>query len=658
MSSGCGDVLSIEDLKTAKKHQIFEAEVITGRAGGVAGGASIDYATNQVTGQTQKTLPAVLRDAGFTPVSWDFSTGGVLSSTDRDKVVYDPVSKTWYSFLGTLPVTVPAGFNPVGNANWKPQTDPDLRDELAETSSGALGAGLVAFSSSNDYPDETVGAEIGPYMATDATRKLGRKDRAAQRLSTADFIESDTAGDNDTGAAANAALAVLATKTSASLSDVHNGTVRIPQGGHLSKTAIKLDVAYPQATGGITVEGEGITSTILDMRGSAAGTNGVEATAGGGTLYPNLRNHAVFYAPGSAFKLNTATRGIFESLQGVLSGSDNIYFGNVFMSHMRQLHAISGSSHGINFAKGTTFGPTTDVYTKTSIMAHTMYARNNAGFGIGYGDIYYSHSSANGSDGNGQQGYRYHGRIRSFASTADGSESNQGPGVAVIPDGSRESIKTLSFRNLYAYGNNRVNNGSPNLLLVQPSNGAEAWVSLEGGTSVPAGAGNSSKDVIVIGPGAHLYLKGDCDLPNGFESRIGGYIHFEQVPIVTNKTVPLSTGTAICALQSTQGKSLRFAGKLNVVVRSNHPSSDVSGNLSIYELLVQKSDSGASAVKVIAQAGYADLTPGSGAISWPVFTWSLDIATNNLVATPVANVGGVEFWFEIVASGQIVASTI
>lgn len=132
MSSGCGDVLSLADLQTAKKHQIFEAEVITGKSGGVASGADIDYATNQVTGQTQKTLPAVLRDVGFSPVSWDFSTGGTLAVVDRNKVVYDPVSKTWYSYAGTLPVTVPAGFNPVGNADWKPQTDPMLRNDLAK----------------------------------------------------------------------------------------------------------------------------------------------------------------------------------------------------------------------------------------------------------------------------------------------------------------------------------------------------------------------------------------------------------------------------------------------------------------------------------------------------------------------------------------------
>lgn len=130
MSSGCGDVLSLADLQTAKKHQIFEAEVITGKSGGVATGADIDYATNVVTGQTQKTLPAVLRDAGFSPVSWDFSTGGTLNDGDRGKVVYDPVSKTWYSYAGLFPVTVPAGFNPVGNADWMPQTDPSLSDRV------------------------------------------------------------------------------------------------------------------------------------------------------------------------------------------------------------------------------------------------------------------------------------------------------------------------------------------------------------------------------------------------------------------------------------------------------------------------------------------------------------------------------------------------
>lgn len=186
MSSGCGDVLTLEDLKTAKKHQVFEAEVITGKQGGVADGADIDYATNQVTGQTQKTMPAILRDIGFTPVSWDFSTGGTLGVGDRDKVVYDPVSKTWYSYAGTLPVVVPAGFNPVGNADWTPQTDPDLRSDFEAFKSdlAAEGSDLVG------YTAPVTGARLQTLT-----------DRLSHNISVLDFsgvigdgINDDTAG--------------------------------------------------------------------------------------------------------------------------------------------------------------------------------------------------------------------------------------------------------------------------------------------------------------------------------------------------------------------------------------------------------------------------------------------------------------------------------
>ncbi|HID7510319.1 TPA: right-handed parallel beta-helix repeat-containing protein [Enterobacter hormaechei] len=153
MSSGCGDVLSLQDLQTAKKHQTFEAEVITGKQGGVAGGADIDYATNPVTLQVQKTLPAVLRDSGFEPVSFDFTTGGTLTTTDRNKVVYDPVSMTWYSWSGALPKVVPAGTNPLLDANWKPQTDPDLRDELAaQDGEKLLGDALTVVALRNIEP--------------------------------------------------------------------------------------------------------------------------------------------------------------------------------------------------------------------------------------------------------------------------------------------------------------------------------------------------------------------------------------------------------------------------------------------------------------------------------------------------------------------------
>lgn len=111
----CGDVLSLEDLQTAKKHQIFEAEVITGKAGGVAGGAIIDYATNPVTGQTQQTLPSILADLGFDVQSWTSSTGGVLASANQVFLNDTPGSLgrgDYYAWGGTFPKTVPAGTDP------------------------------------------------------------------------------------------------------------------------------------------------------------------------------------------------------------------------------------------------------------------------------------------------------------------------------------------------------------------------------------------------------------------------------------------------------------------------------------------------------------------------------------------------------------------
>lgn len=117
MSSGCGDVITLNDLQIAKKHQLFEAEVITGKAGGVAGGADIDYATNQVTLQTQKTLPAVLRDAGFSPASFNFTTGGTLGVNDADKAVLWPVEDggdgNYYAWRGSLPKVIPAASTPL-----------------------------------------------------------------------------------------------------------------------------------------------------------------------------------------------------------------------------------------------------------------------------------------------------------------------------------------------------------------------------------------------------------------------------------------------------------------------------------------------------------------------------------------------------------------
>ena len=159
MSSGCGDVLSLQDLKTAKLHQTFEAEVITGRVGGVVTGASIDYATNPVTGQTQKTMPAILRDIGFEPASFDFTSGGTLTTNGRNKAVLWPMADggdgDWYYWEGALPKVIPAASTPASTGGvtegaWRPVGDITLRAELLSTS----GASIIGSSSGKTVQEE------------------------------------------------------------------------------------------------------------------------------------------------------------------------------------------------------------------------------------------------------------------------------------------------------------------------------------------------------------------------------------------------------------------------------------------------------------------------------------------------------------------------
>lgn len=176
MSSGCGDVLSLADLQTAKKHQIFEAEVITGKSGGVAGGADIDYATNAVTGQTQKTLPAVLRDAGFRSASFDFTSGGTLGVGDRDLAVMWPSpggNGLYYSWHGPLPKVIPAGSSPAttggeSDTAWKLVGDLGVRGDLAQPE----GAGLVGIMPHGTVQDAIKWVVPEVFPGSNASEKL------------------------------------------------------------------------------------------------------------------------------------------------------------------------------------------------------------------------------------------------------------------------------------------------------------------------------------------------------------------------------------------------------------------------------------------------------------------------------------------------------
>lgn len=389
MSSGCGDVLSLADLQTAKKHQIFEAEVITGKSGGVAGGADIDYATNPVTGQTQKTLPAVLRDAGFSPVSWDFSTGGTLTVNDRDKVVYDPVSKTWYSYVGTLPVVVPAAFNPVGDADWKPQTDPNLRDELGQYSpysfdkvsdifSGVTASGAAISLKTGDQII-TSGGTVWEVLV-DSPSTLAHLNNK-RPYNVIDFGADNTGAEDSTSAFVSA------------------GSCDVPAGTYTINDNLN-DLYY--IDGPVTIKGNGTVKLISkDTQSSLCGTPyDIDATPGG-NIYPSA--FSSFSAnSGEYLRLPVMTRSPYGGqtfiAYAVLVGNNQDIGKNA-----TQTSRIEVRSSANNYSFGSPIIISTEgqlqasepaiVFDKKRGRLWAVYATASGKVGLGYGSVGYSPAS-------------------------------------------------------------------------------------------------------------------------------------------------------------------------------------------------------------------------------------------------------------------------
>lgn len=102
------DLLQVSDLERAKLHDTFHSEVITGKAGGLSTGANIDYATNAVTWQVQKTLPATVNG-----IDWSYVgklADGVTFTKKTDFAI--DASGTQWIYTGNYPFTATAGTVP------------------------------------------------------------------------------------------------------------------------------------------------------------------------------------------------------------------------------------------------------------------------------------------------------------------------------------------------------------------------------------------------------------------------------------------------------------------------------------------------------------------------------------------------------------------
>ena len=199
MPSGCGDVLSLQDLQVAKANQLFEAEVITGKAGGVASGAYIPTATNMVTGQVQKTLPEVINNIGIERIG-DFTTGCTV--TARNQGVLE-VGGSVYVWRGALPKVVPAGSTPSSTGGVYPAGDwSDIGDAtIRALLSGPDHSGLDGFYGGGGWTGPDAGSGNLQGRAHTNAMRLRYDIKGSVGLDPIIWVEKETlANAGDTGA--------------------------------------------------------------------------------------------------------------------------------------------------------------------------------------------------------------------------------------------------------------------------------------------------------------------------------------------------------------------------------------------------------------------------------------------------------------------------
>lgn len=135
----------VDDLRAAASAAVSSASASATAAAGSATNSlnSANSAASSADDAAASAASAIdaLMNSTFEPSSFDFSTGGTLDTTDRNKAVYNPADNNWYSWSGTLPKVVSAGTDPTADSKWIPRTDQLLRQELSSPS-GASKVGL------------------------------------------------------------------------------------------------------------------------------------------------------------------------------------------------------------------------------------------------------------------------------------------------------------------------------------------------------------------------------------------------------------------------------------------------------------------------------------------------------------------------------------
>lgn len=190
-----------------------------------------------------------------------FFEDGVTVTKSTDALVY-LANGLLYSWGGALPKVVSAGTNPLLDANWIPQTDPNLRDDLASSSPGK-GASMVYDAAKSSELSNTSATSLGDALIGVKQPFTGARDMT-QHLYNALYLNAQHF-EGVTGVNGDDQTAGL----QAAINAAAGGTLYIPHGAYgvsdyltiPSNTHIKMD---PNARIYRLTEVRSSTGTALD----------------------------------------------------------------------------------------------------------------------------------------------------------------------------------------------------------------------------------------------------------------------------------------------------------------------------------------------------------------------------------------------------------
>ena len=507
-------------------------------------------------------------------------------------------------------------------------------DGIFQSYSAALSANKAGL----DYVSAVVGGRLVEWVRRSGAPCLGGGwDAAGVRTVLHYGAQGD--GTTDDLAAFNAAVSHLGS--------MGGGELRIPSG------TFRLSGRWVIASNYITIKGAGRLATQLNF----AGASGSGVTIGT-VFYPDVSGFTVLNAGGTGFEAGSfpvgpqanLAWGRIADIEVAQSGGDGFFFRNMFMMDISGLRSQNAGGYGFNWD-----GPS-DSGTKTSLNVRACHAVQAALGGHRIKNICYSEFTSMGADRCGGYGYhlenlqdvRVHGGCEQAALSAvlchyDAADSDlldsfKGVTISIWEKDSHWNgtavVENAAYGKLATFtsANNTARCGG--VTFEQCSNYNQPTV---------------AKNIRVIGGNWNIVaMRG---LNPGMNKTVNGgsFSTFARDANAVSNGLNISVtaaNTPIATLHpALRNEVLQYGGRITVcAVRSALTSSSKSAT---YELLVNRGVGGT----FIAQLGAVGSTSGAESDECS-FTFSIDPATNRLLATPVGVTTG-NFYFHFHCSGNL-----